>query len=241
MKAVGYFRVSTTRQALEGVSLEAQQRKWGAWCELEEADVLETFEDAGLSGKRADNRPQLQAALDLVCREKAILVVYSLSRLARNTRDTLEIFERLRKAGAHLVSLSEKLDTTSACGRMIFRVLAVMAEFERDQTSERTQAIADFLKANGRRAGTVPYGYRVVVNGKNKALVPIAHEQQTIRDILRFYNRDKRSYGWIAHRLNTIGVSTKHGKQWHPKVVSAILKRHERDRANTECTRATDQ
>lgn len=240
MKAVGYFRVSTTKQAIEGVSLEAQHRKWDAWCELEEVHVLGAFEDAGRSGKRIDNRPRLQAALDLACSEKAILVVYSLSRLARNTRETLEIFERLRKAGAHLVSLTEKIDTTTACGTMIFRLLAVMAEFERDQTSERTQAIADYLKANGRRAGTVPYGYVVSVEGKIKTLSPIPEQQGWIAKMQRWY-ASKRSYGWIAFELNRLGIPTKHGKHWHSKTIAAILKRHERDHANTECARAADQ
>ena len=63
--------------------------------------------DEGLSGKSAANRPALRAALDQACTGKAALVVYSLSRLARSTRDALSISERLAKAGADLVSLSE--------------------------------------------------------------------------------------------------------------------------------------
>ncbi len=57
-----------------------------------------------------------------------VLVVYSLSRLARNTTETLELGERLAKAGADLVSLSEKIDTTSAAGKMVFRMLAARAQ-----------------------------------------------------------------------------------------------------------------
>ena len=70
--------------------------------------------DAGISGKRADNRPGLIAALDSACQARGVLVVYSLSRLARSVRDTLDIAERLERAGADLVSLSEQIDTTSA-------------------------------------------------------------------------------------------------------------------------------
>lgn len=61
-----------------------------------------------------------------------------MSRLARSTRDAITTSERLDKAGAALVSLSEKIDTTTAAGKMVFRMLAVLAEFERDQISERT-------------------------------------------------------------------------------------------------------
>lgn len=238
MKAVGYFRVSTIGQAVEGVSLDAQRRKFDLWCELEDVSAAVAFADKGLSGKRADNRPKLQTALDVVCREKAVLVVYSLSRLARNTKDTLEIFERLHKAGAHLVSLTEKIDTTTACGTMIFRLLAVLAEFERDLIAERTQSAMDHLKANGQRAGTVPYGYLLGTDGKT--LTPIPGQQEWIVKMC-LWRRAAISYTRIARELNRLGVPTKHGKQWHPKVVSAILKRHERGRSNTECARATDQ
>src|SRR5689334_15854067 len=99
MKAIGYVRVSTEEQANEGVSLEAQQARIAAWCLANDFELVELFIDAGLSGKRADNRPALHTAIDAACRSKAVLVVYSLSRLARSTRDTLAIAERLDKAG----------------------------------------------------------------------------------------------------------------------------------------------
>src|SRR6266581_6504849 len=82
-----------------------------------------------------------------------VLVVYSLSRLARNTTETLELGERLAKAGADLVSLSEKIDTTSAAGKMVFRMLAVLAEFERDQISERTRVAMQHMRCEGKRVG----------------------------------------------------------------------------------------
>ena len=80
--------------------------------------------DRGLSGGRCDNRPALKEALKAVCRGDS-LVVYSLSRLARSTRDTLMIAETLERKGADLVSLSERIDTTSSTGKMVFRMLAV--------------------------------------------------------------------------------------------------------------------
>src|SRR4051794_2919472 len=114
MQVIGYVRVSTEDQATEGVSLDAQRARIESWCALHGATLRDVHVDAGLSGKRADNRPALRAALDSVCAAKGVLVVYSLSRLARSTKDTLTIAERLERAGADLVSLSEKIDTTSA-------------------------------------------------------------------------------------------------------------------------------
>ena len=120
MKTIGYVRVSTSGQAQDGVSLSAQEAKIRAWSELNGADDVVIFTDAGLSGKRADNRPALQDALRTVGKGDA-LVVYSLSRLARSTKDTISIAETLDKRGADLLSLSEKIDTTTAAGKMVFR------------------------------------------------------------------------------------------------------------------------
>ena len=138
MNAIGYIRVSTVGQAVEGVSLEAQRDKITAWCAANDAELAGVFVDAGISGKRSDNRPQLQAALEAVS-AGSVLVVYSLSRLARSTKDTISISERIEKSGADLVSINEKLDTSSAAGKMLFRLMAVLAEFESDQISERTR------------------------------------------------------------------------------------------------------
>ena len=151
MNAVGYTRVSTDGQATDGVSLEAQQARIRAWCEANDYALVNVHVDAGLSGCRADNRPGLQDALTSAARHKAALVVYSLSRLARSTKDAIAISERLAKNGADLVSLSERIDTTTAAGKMVFRMLAVLAEFERDQVAERTKGALAHLRNQGKR------------------------------------------------------------------------------------------
>src|SRR3990170_126433 len=99
-RATGYVRVSTERQVNEGVSLEAQRERIAAWCKATDHELSKVHTDEGLSGKRADNRPGLLAALEDVCREGGVLIVYSLSRLARSTRDAIAIADRLEKAGA---------------------------------------------------------------------------------------------------------------------------------------------
>ena len=74
-RAVGYCRVSTDAQATDGVSLDAQRARIAAWAEANGYRLADSFTDAGLSGKRADNRPGLQAALANVCRSGGALVV----------------------------------------------------------------------------------------------------------------------------------------------------------------------
>ncbi len=226
MKVIGYLRVSTEGQAVEGVSLEAQEAKVRAWADLNDRSVDHIYKDAGLSGAKMASRPGLNAAIEHACKTKGALVVYSLSRLARSTRDTLAISERLSKAGAELVSLSEKIDTTSASGKMIFRLLAVLAEFERDQVSERTRFAMSHLRANGRRVSRhAPFGWDVSLDGRD--LVPNKEDMKVVRRI-RTLRKNGRSPGWIANRLTDLGIATKQGcKAWSPKVVRSIVKRIE--------------
>jgi DNA invertase Pin-like site-specific DNA recombinase len=221
--ATAYIRVSTEGQATDGVSLDAQRAKIEAWCIVNDMTLGAVFVDAGISGKRADNRPQLQAALDAVCNDGGVLVVYSLSRLARSTKDTIQISERLDKSGADLVSLSEKLDTTSAAGKMVFRMMAVLAEFERDQVSERTAAAMAHKKSKGERVGTVPFGYDLAADGIT--LVPNADQQRAIELIFSLRTKGY-SLRAIAGALDAAGITTQNGKgTWKHTTVQSILSR----------------
>ena len=137
---IGYARVSTDDQNL------ALQR-----AALKEAGCRRIFEEK-VSGATRD-RPQLTRLLDHI-REQDVLVVARLDRLARSTRDLLEIAELLRDAGAGLRSLREPwADTTSAAGRMVLTVFAGMAEFERALIHQRTSSGRDAAMKRGVRFG----------------------------------------------------------------------------------------
>ena len=153
MKVIGYIRVSTQDQAREGVSLEAQRDRIEKWALLNQGDIVAVYEDAGISGKKMDTRPGLVAALAAATKGCA-LVAYSMSRFARSTRDMMLIADILERQGADIVSISEQLDTTTAAGKMMFRMLAVFAEFERDLTSERTKMGLAMRKAQGVKLGS---------------------------------------------------------------------------------------
>lgn len=224
MKRVfGYVRVSTELQASEGVSLEAQESKIRAWAMLEDAEVAGVWVDAGLSGGRADNRPQLQAALSAVTAECGVLCVYSLSRLSRSTADTLAITSRLEKAGADLVSLSERIDTTSASGRMVLRMLSVLNEFERDQVSERTKAAMAHKKRKGERVGEIPYGFQLAADGVQ--LLEEPGEQRVIARI-RSLRAEGLSLRAIAAVIDAAGVRSKKGaEKWSAQSIRRVLNR----------------
>ena len=194
-----------------------------AWCVVNDSELLEVHSDAGISGGRADNRPGLQAAIETACKQKAVLVVYSLSRLARSTKDTILIGEKLDKAGADLVSLSEKIDTTSAAGKMVFRMLAVMAEFEKDQISERTKFAMQHKKSKSERVGTIPYGYDLSIDGV--ALIKNSNEQSAI-ELVNELNSRGMSLREIADELTARRYLTKKGKdRWNHMTVKNILNR----------------
>jgi site-specific DNA recombinase len=204
--------------------MAAQQAKIAAWCTAHDYKLVACYEDAGLSGSRADNRPALQNALKDVCQKKAALVVYSLSRLTRSTKDTIAISERLGKSGADLVSLSERIDTTSASGKMVFRIFAVLNEFERDQISERTRLAMAHKRASNELIGETPYGFALLPD--HKTLVPNATEQKTLT-LIRKLRSDERwsSYAAIARELNKRGIPTKKGRPWIYTTVKGILSR----------------
>ncbi len=186
--AIGYVRVSTDEQAREGVSLEAQRAKVVAYCGLHGVALAETYADEGLSGKRADNRPGLQQAIAHACESHGVLVVYSLSRLARSTRDAIDIAERLAKSGADLVSITEKIDTTTSMGRFFFTTIAALAQLERDQISERTcMALAHKRSKRQRVSGHIPYGSRLADD-------PIAEWQ--VRPIMAELNWKRQRRMW---------------------------------------------
>ena len=179
-KAIGYIRVSTQGQADEGVSLEAQRAKIEAWCNLNDAELVAVFEDAGVSGASMNGRDGLHAALKATSKGMA-LVCYSISRIARSTRDMLEIAERLNTRGSDLVSVTEKIDTTTAAGRMVFKMLAVLADFERDQIGERTKMALVHKRNMGEVYAATPFGFDAI-DGR---LVEVKKEAMVIADILR--------------------------------------------------------
>ncbi len=220
-QAIGYVRVSTEGQVNEGVSLEAQQAKIKSWCEAHGYALLGIQVDAGLSGFRTNNRPGLQAALTDVCKNQAALVVYSLSRLARSTKDAILISERLAKSGADLVSLSERIDTTSAAGKMIFRMLAVLAEFERDQISERTRFAMAHKARQHELVGKIPFGLDLAADGRS--LIPNPIEQEVIH-VMRALRAKSLAYRAIAAQLTARRIPTKEGHAvWHHTAVRRIL------------------
>jgi DNA invertase Pin-like site-specific DNA recombinase len=136
---IGYARVSTDDQSLN-LQLDA----------LKAVGCTRIFTDK-LSGK-SRKRPGLEEALSaLTCGHQ--LVVWRLDRLGRNFRDLVDIADEMRERDTHLISLTEGIDTSSNVGEIIFRLMSVFSDFERNVIVERTRAGLAAAKARGVRLG----------------------------------------------------------------------------------------
>lgn len=136
---VGYIRVSTVHQEI------ARQVK-----QLEEYGVDRLFIEK-ISGKNMD-RPQLREMLNFI-REGDTVVVESISRAARNTKDFLAILENIQHKNVGFISLKENYDTSSPQGKFMTTVFAALAELERDCLLERQAEGIAIARAEGRYAG----------------------------------------------------------------------------------------
>lgn len=218
-QAIGYVRVSTQKQATDGLSIEAQIDKIRAWAILNDYELIHTFVDEGISGKNVINRPQLNEALSMLKKGMAF-VFYSLSRVSRNVIDTITIGDKISKSGADMVSLSEKIDTTGASGRMIFNLLAVLNQFERDQVSERTKMVIGYLRENNKVYSHTPYGFDRVDNN-----LVYCDSELAVVNKMHSYKRQGYGYRRIATALNKLNIQSKHGGKWYAKTVEAVMTR----------------
>ncbi|MGO8881530.1 MAG: recombinase family protein [Desulfomonilaceae bacterium] len=219
MKVVGYKRVSTQGQVRDGISLELQENKIRAYCELNDLELTEIIEDAGLSGKNVSGRPGVQHLLGLIQGKKIdAVVVYKLDRLGRSTQDLLEIATLLEKKGIALHSLTEKLDTSTALGRFFFTLTGSLAELERMVISERTRSAMSQLRVNRKRiSGQAEFGYKFDTDGN---VVEDSHEQAIISRIrelstqgmsIRHIQAELTREGYLSRNGNALSISTIHG------------------------------
>ncbi len=230
---IGYARVSTEEQARNGVSLDAQRSRIEAWAKAHGLPLAGIYQDAGISGTRTD-RPELERAMREACNRKGVLVIYSLSRMGRSTRHLLELAERLKKAGADLVSLSEALDSSTAAGRMTFGLLSVLAQFEAELTAERvTAALHHKMRIGEAPGGTAPYGFKAVLHaskrnkrgGRLLILKPIPHELEAVA-LARKLRAKGATFAAICERLTEKGYRPR-GRCWHPASVLSIVRQQQ--------------
>lgn len=140
---IAYARVSTNDQ-----NLDAQLQAFDRYAQVKQEEIR-IFQEKESTRKK---RPELQSALDML-RKGDKFVIYKLDRLARSTKELIEIAENLKKQGVEFVSINDNIDTTTAAGRAMFGMLAVFAEFERAMIQERTVAGLQAARKRGKVGG----------------------------------------------------------------------------------------
>jgi len=224
MRVILYVRVSTADQADSGVSLDAQIAKLKAYASLYDLEVVEVLVDAGESAKSL-KRPGLQRALAMLKRGEADgLGVVKLDRLTRSVADWQWLIDNYfgEKAGKELFSVSDRIDTRTAAGRLVLNVLLSVAQWERECTGERTREALRYKIKNNERCGKVRFGYDLAEDGKT--LVPNVVEQQTI-ELMASLRAAGRTLRQIATELTSQGIPTKEGGPWAYAVIARILGR----------------
>ena len=186
---IAYVRVSTVEQN-EARQIEA----------LKKYDIEKWFTEK-VSGKDT-NRPQLQQMLGFA-REGDTIYVHDFTRLARSTKDLLDIVENLKSKGIHLVSNKESIDTSTPTGKLMLTFLAGIAEFERENLLERQREGIAIAKENGKYKGRKPFKsdkfetlYQEYIKRKiTKAefALQIGTSRPTLNKLIRNYEKSSHS------------------------------------------------
>jgi site-specific DNA recombinase len=203
--AIAYRRVSTNRQADEGHSLDTQSELIQRYCNGKDYLLQGKYEDRGRSGRTTKQRQGLRQAIDAACESSGILVVYSISRLARSVVDASNILKELKSNDADLAVVDSDLSTAGPYGKLVFQIMTAMAEFESDLISHRVKASHEYRRAhNGYNThGTQPLGWRLDESG-NRVKVP---EEQKVLAKVKTAKRG-RTYRAAAEYLNKREVPT---------------------------------
>jgi DNA invertase Pin-like site-specific DNA recombinase len=220
LRAITYGRVSTGRQAREGLSLGDQEDRLADVVARRGWSHLEHVTDPGMSGKRLANRKGLVAALERLDRGEAdILVASKVDRVARSTTDFAGLLDRAEKKGWMVLVLDVDVDTSTSSGRLVSEIVAAAAAFESRRIGERVRDAHAVRKSMGKRAGQAP-----ILDQKIRLRVFEEHQ-------------GGKSLAQIARDLNSEGVATAKGGRWYPSTVSHVVRSVELDRELLQATR----
>ena len=170
-------------------------------------DVLKVYKDEGKSAKDIKGRPEMtQILADAQAHKFQAIFVYKLDRFSRSLRDLIDTIEKLKEWGIDFISLQDKIETTSASGKLMFHIISAFAEFERNVTSERTKFSMDKQARDGKVVSRAPFGYQL----ENKQLVQ-AESSYLVQEMFQdFLNQDisltklSKKYGFSVNGFKKI-------------------------------------
>jgi DNA invertase Pin-like site-specific DNA recombinase len=221
-RALCYVRVSTVEQSKFGFSLDAQEERLRAYCQMAGLEVVELIREEGVSASiPLGKRPAGARFLERLDSGVGHVVCLKLDRLFRDAEDALRQTKAWDRAGIalHLVDMGgQSLSTGSAMGRMFLTLMAGCAELERNLVAERTASVLAHKKQQGKVYNHVPFGFDRV----GDRLVVAVEEMAMVKLI-----RERRDDGWslamIADAFNSDNVRGKNGGKWYARTVKNVL------------------
>jgi putative DNA-invertase from lambdoid prophage Rac len=218
MATYGYCRVSTTRQADEGESLDVQQRQVAGYALMQGLAVDRTFVERGVSGSVPLAEREQGQALLATLRPGDVVITAKLDRMFRSALDALDMLAKLkaRSVSLHMIDLGGDV-TGNGISKLVFTILSAVAEAERDRIRERVATVKADQRQRGRYlGGQIPFGFRV---GKDGELIPEPHQQDAIVMARRLH----------AERQTMRGIQAALAADGHQLALSALhklLRRH---------------
>ncbi len=228
VRAVIYTRVSTEMQS--ETSMQEQERRCRQFAEYRGYEVVRTYKDYGKSGTNTNREEYQQMMADIDSWD--IVILFKLDRIHRSSHNANLWATELNKKGKNFAALDIDVDTSTAMGMGIFKIMTVLQEMEVALIRERTRFGLAGKKNAGKHTGRPPYGYSSIykrTEDKNdKGELEINEpEAEVVRRIFDM-RREQMSFAEIANSLNADDVPTRReGKVWTPSVIDAIISRRE--------------
>ena len=204
-KAYIYTRVSTAMQ-VDGFSLDAQREEIKRFAELKRIDIVGEYCDEGKSGKNTKNRTEFNRMLTDIKRKKddvRYVLVFKLSRFARNAADTLENLRAMQNCDVDLLCTEDGLDSSSTSGKLMISIMSAFAEMELENIHTQTMAGRRQKAKEGKwNGGFAPYGYKLV----DGLLTIVEDEAKTVKYIFELFTSTPLGANGVAKRLNAEGI-----------------------------------
>jgi DNA invertase Pin-like site-specific DNA recombinase len=226
-RPVAYLRKSkvTSDRHVSWEVQEAEVRQLAARHGDKDLVVLSDWSKSG-RGSKTRLRGQYSELRAMIERgEVSALYGYSLSRLARSTRELLDLGAACATAGVRVRLAKEgDLDFTTSHGRLYLTVLAAVATFEAEVAGERTADAVRARRDRGDALGIAPYGFRLVKGNGTKRVTLEGNPDEPVAPITEAYRVAGSAFG-AARLLNMKGITTRRGASWTGKVVGDVLRR----------------
>ena len=212
-----YLRVSTEDQAREGFSLPEQKERLESFCKFKGYEIIDYYQDAGISAKTGNHRPEFERLKnDIKSKKVNTIVALKLDRITRSIYDWENLMTFLDENNAYLDCVNDEINTTSANGKMISRLLMSVSQNEIERTSERTKVgLAGAIKS-GHIPHVAPLGYK---HEDKKLVIDYSTKDIVVRIFDLYYNG--LSYQKISNLFNKEKVLEK--ENWRDSTIVSIL------------------